>query len=106
MCSIRISVCFAKLPGMVIYIVKMRVWNGSQTMWDSFQTFVFNAENLPLIVSRTLHERASLCMHHGHARRLIPTRIGRGFSWLYLSKNRFICSLKVIFSILTFLKSI
>ena len=47
---------------MVIYIVKMRVWNGSQTMWDSFQTFVFNAKNLSLIVSKTLHKRAGLCL--------------------------------------------
>jgi len=31
---------------MAIYIVKVRVWNDSQTMWDSFQTSVFNAENL------------------------------------------------------------
>ena len=47
---------------MAIYIVKMRVWNSSQTMWDSFQTSVFNVENLPFIIFGTLHARAGLCL--------------------------------------------
>ena len=38
--------CFEKAPCMAIYIVKIGVWNDSQMMWDSFQTLVFNAENL------------------------------------------------------------
>ena len=45
---------------MVIYIVKMRDWNVSQTMWDLFQTSVFNAENLSLIVFGTLYAHAGL----------------------------------------------
>ena len=50
---------------MAIYIVKMGVWNNSQTLWDSFQTSVFNAENLSFIVSGTLHARvgSSLRVH-------------------------------------------
>ena len=84
---------------------KMGVWNGSQTIWDSFQTSVINVKNLSFIVSGTLHARTSLCLHV-HAswpyvqvdscvcRQRVP--------WLYFSKNRFICSLKIIFSILTF----
>ena len=45
---------------MAIYIVKNGVWNGSQKMWDSFQTSVFNAKNLPFVIYRTLHVRAGL----------------------------------------------
>jgi len=30
--------CFEKVPCMALYIEKMGVWNGSQMMWDSFQT--------------------------------------------------------------------
>ena len=29
--------------------MKIGVWNGSQTMWDSFQTSIFNTENLSFI---------------------------------------------------------
>ena len=47
--------CFENVPCMTIYIMKIGVWNGSQTMWDSFQTSVFNAENLTFVVFRTLH---------------------------------------------------
>ena len=32
---------------MAIYIVKMKVWNGSQTMWYLFKTSAFNTKNLP-----------------------------------------------------------
>ena len=62
MFSLRISVCFLKRYHVWLSIVKMGVWNGSQTMWDSFQTSVFNAENLSFIVSETLHVCASLCL--------------------------------------------
>ena len=48
---------------MAIYIVKMGVWNDSQTMCDSFQTLVFNGENLPFYVSETLAAYADLCLH-------------------------------------------
>jgi len=55
--------CFEKVPYMAIYIMKMGVWNGSQTIWDSFQTSVFNTENLPFIVSRTLHVHLGSSLH-------------------------------------------
>ena len=48
---------------MVIYIVKMGVWNGSWTMWDSFQTLVFNVENLSFIVFGTLHAHTGSGLH-------------------------------------------
>ena len=48
---------------MVIYIVKMGVWNGSQTMWDLFQTLVFNAKNLSFIVFETLYARVGSGLH-------------------------------------------
>ena len=47
---------------------------------------------------------ACVCMNHGYACRLIPACAYQGFPWPLLSKNKFICSLKIIFSILTFLK--
>ena len=47
---------------MAIYIVKIRVWNGSYMMWDSFQTSVFNIENLSFIVSGTLYTHGGLCL--------------------------------------------
>ena len=47
---------------------------------------------------------ACVCMNRGRACRLIPACAYRGFPWPLLSKNKFICSLKIIFSILTFLK--
>ena len=49
--------CFEKVPCMAIYIVKIGVWNDSQTMWDSLQTSVFNTKNLHFIVFGTLHAR-------------------------------------------------
>ena len=84
-------------------------WNGSQTMWDSFQTSVFNAENLSFCVTRTLHARVGLNMR-AHASWLCvqvdPACADRGLPWLYFSKNRFIFSLEVILFILTFFKLI
>jgi len=47
---------------MAIYILKIGVWNVSQMMWDSFQTSVFNAENLSFIVFGTFHARTGLCL--------------------------------------------
>ena len=47
-----------KVPCMVVCIEKIGVWNESQTMWDSFQTFVFNTENLSFIVFGTPHAHA------------------------------------------------
>ena len=54
---------FEKVPCMAIYIVKIEVQNDSRTMWDSFQTSVFNAKNLSFIVSETLHACTGLCLH-------------------------------------------
>ena len=87
---------------MAINIVKIRVWNGFQTMWDSFQTSIFNTENLSFL-EPYMHaqDRARLCMHHG----LFLPAHAESFLGLIFPK-RFICSLKVIFFILTFLKSI
>ena len=51
-------------------------------------------------------DRACVRMHHGCARRLILVCACRGLPWLYFFKNKFICSLKVTFFILTFLKFI
>ena len=62
----------------------------SRTMWDSFQTSVFNVESLPLIVSRMLHAHAGhACMltHHGCACRLIPVCACRGLPWPYFYKK-------------------
>ena len=60
---------------MAIYIVKVGVWNNSHTIWDSFQTSVFNAKNLSFIVPGTLHARtgsgmrahANSCVHRSKA---------------------------------------
>ena len=69
-----------------------------------------NAENFPFFMFlkpyMPMQDRACVRMHHGCARRLIPACTCQGLTWLYFSKNRFICSSKVIFFILTFLKSI
>ena len=48
-----------KVPCIVVCIEKIGVWNDSQTMWDLFQTSVFNVENLSFIVFKTLHAHAS-----------------------------------------------
>ena len=36
--------------------------NGSQAMWDSFQTSFFNAKNSSFRVSGILHARVGLCL--------------------------------------------
>ena len=47
----------------------MGVWNGSQTMWDSFQTSHLMLKNFPFItlacVRRPVY--AYVCMRHAHA---------------------------------------
>ena len=57
---------------MALYSEKIRVWNGSQTMWDSFQTSALMEKNLPFIVSGTLAcarmpVYVYACMKHAHA---------------------------------------
>ena len=55
--------CLWNIPCKALCSSKMGVWNGYQTMWDLFQTLVFNVENLPFIVSRTLVACAGPCLH-------------------------------------------
>ena len=38
--------CFENVPCKAFYSGKNGVWNGSQTMWDLFQTSAIIAENL------------------------------------------------------------
>ena len=38
--------CFENVPCKALYSGKNEVWNGSQTMWDSFQTLAVIVENL------------------------------------------------------------
>ena len=65
--------CVEKVPCMVFYSKKkMRVWNVSQTMWDSFQNQTLMQKNLPFIVSGTLAcihmpVYAYACMKHVHS---------------------------------------
>ena len=71
--------CFEKVPCMAIYIVKMGVWNGSKTMWDSFQSQSLVQKTC---LSKFLepYMRAQVCvyvcMHHGRARRLVLACVG------------------------------
>ena len=41
-----IFVCFENVPCKALYSGKNGVWNGSQMMWDSFQTSAIIAKNL------------------------------------------------------------
>jgi len=94
---------------MAIIIKKIRVWNGSQMMWDSFQTLALMQKTcLFMLLEPYMCTQDWSCvhMHNVYARRLILECACQGLPWLYFSKNRFIYSLKVIFFILTFLKSI
>ena len=101
--------CFEKVPCIAIYIVKIGIWNDSQRMWDSFQTSVFNAENLNFLCFWNL---SCVCRNelHAHAAWLCAQADScvcmLKISLVYFSKNRFICSLKFRFSILIFLKLI
>ena len=59
---------FENVPCMAIYIMKIGVWNGSQTMWDSFQTSIYNAETwLSSFLEPYMCAQAEACvrMHHG-----------------------------------------
>ena len=40
------SVCFENVPCKALYSGKNKVYNGSQMMWDSFQTSFIIVENL------------------------------------------------------------
>ena len=95
---------------MAIYIMK----NGGLEWLLNDMGFVpnlsINVENLSFFMFPEpymhVQDRVFVRMHCGCACRLIPTCVCQGLPWLYFSKNKFICSLKVIFFILTFLKLI
>ena len=71
--------CFEMVPCMAFYSSKMGAWNGSQTMWDSFQNPNFNVDNLSFIVSRTLACVCCPCMRmHAHMVKGLEQRIVRG----------------------------
>ena len=56
---------------MVIYIVKMGVWNSSQTMLNSFQTSTlmqktyisYSSETLPACIGSCLRTQVHACVH-------------------------------------------
>ena len=75
----------------------MGVWNGSQRMWDSFQTLALMPKNLPFIVFGTLATYVYIKPAYTHA--CMHTQ-SLGFRGLYFIHKR------VIFFIKTFLKSI
>ena len=97
-----ISMCFENIPCKAIYIVKIGVWNDSQTMWDSLQTSALMQKTCLFSVSGTLHTHIRSGLHAQVDSCVRMLRV----SLVLFSKNRFICSLKVIFFILTFFKSI
>ena len=107
--SYGISICLENIPYNATYSVKIGVWNDSKTMWDSFQISVLIQKTCLIYVSGALLVRAGLCLRM-HVAWLCTQadscmRMPR-VSLVYFSKNRFICSLKVIFFILIFLKLI
>ena len=76
----------------------MEVWNGSQTMWDSFQNLTLVQKNLTFIVSRTLAcahmpVYVYVCMKHAHAGLehacvyACMRMHALGFLWPFFSKN-------------------
>ena len=101
MFSLRIFYVFENVPCKALYSWKIGVWNSSQKMWDSFQTSVFNAENLPFLclwnptcVHRLVPAMQALRLRtpvHACVRRL------RVFFGLYFPKNIFFYSLKSYF---------
>jgi len=94
---------------MAIYIEKIEVWNGSQMMWVSFQTSTLMHKTCLFYVFGTLHACAGsyLCAHASRLRGQVDSCVCMPRASLALFfKKRFICSLKVIFFISIFLKSI
>jgi len=89
--SLKIFCVLENEPCMAIYIVKMGVWTGSQTMRDSFQTSTLMQKTCFFYVSKTLLACASSCLRT-HALRLCTQ--AKCFLWPFFSKNRFFFSLK------------
>ena len=105
------SVCFEKLLCMAFYIEKMRVWNSSQTISDSFQTLVLmQKKNLFFIVSGTLacvhmHEA---CVHRsGECVRIHMSvyTCHKVFMAFFFQKQFYLVHKRVILSVKTFFKS-
>ena len=86
---------FLKVPCMAIYIMKIGIWNGSQTMWDSFQISVFNAKNLPFLVflKPYLHAQTLVCVRRllGCVHKFMLAYAGLGFLLAFIfQKNLFL----------------
>ena len=93
--------CVLKMYHVKLYIMgKNRVWNGSQIMWDSFQTLANIAENFLSYASKTLTVYAGMCLRmHALAcvHRPRPTYVGRGPFGHFISKNGFFFSFKRLY---------
>ena len=102
--------CLENVPCKALYNGKNGVWNGSQMMWNSFQILAIIAENLPFLcflnpsyICRTVPMYAGFGPHTqaaAHVRGPMATLV------FLFSKIDFCLLKKVIFSILTLLKSI
>ena len=81
-----ISVCFENVQCKA-FIVKINgAWNGSQTMWDSFQNSTIIAKNLHFYAFKTLAAYAGMCMCMlalARVRKPRPTYASRGPLWLF-----------------------
>ena len=72
---------FEKIPCKAFFSGKNGVWNGSQTMWDSFQTSAIITKNLPFYVSETLAAYVEVCLRThalAYVCRLLPMYMGQG----------------------------
>ena len=54
--------CFENVPCKALYSRKNGVWNGSQTMWDSFQTSAIIEKTCLFYTSETLAVCARVCL--------------------------------------------
>ena len=98
---LRIFYVFWKVPCMNLYSEKIGVRNGSQMMWDLFQTSALMQKNLSFIVFGTQAcvrklVYANACIKHAHtglkhacAYTCMSTH-ALGFLWPLFSKNSFI----------------
>ena len=100
--SLRIfCVCIEKVLCMALCSWKMGVWNGSQRMWDSFQTSHLMLKNLFFIVFGTL-----ACMWRPLYVYTCIRPVYAAWGHAYFPKIDLFAHKKFIFSILIFLKSI
>ena len=78
--------CFENIPCKATYIVKIGIWNDSQTMWDSFQILALMYKTCLIYVSRIRHACIRLCLHthdYGYAPMLAHAE---GFLSLFFQK--------------------